>query len=178
MPMQSLTEQLYNNNVLFSYYGFIDNKVLDEVLQITKSKLESNKESVIVTKRVYDAIHDCIQNIIEHNFFPEGAILHYKSLIVVSHQFESYSINAINAINDLQKESINDQLTFLNSKSKDELVALRSQIVSKNKQQFMPDSAGLGLLDLVLQTDSCDYSFKSYKGNYLFNIHFNIGSQK
>ncbi|KAK6020969.1 hypothetical protein OSTOST_13369, partial [Ostertagia ostertagi] len=38
--MSTLIENLHNNNVIFSYYGFIDDKVLGEVLQITKSKLE------------------------------------------------------------------------------------------------------------------------------------------
>ena len=175
--MKSLTEELYTNNVLFSYYGFIDKSVLDEVLRVTKNKLETNKESSIIINRVCDAIRDCIQNIIDHNFFPDGAILNYKSLIVVSYQFESYSINTINVINDLQKESINDQLSFLNSKSKEELVILKSEILAKSKQQFMPNSAGLGLLDLLLKTDNCDYSFKNYHANFLFNIHFNIKTQ-
>jgi hypothetical protein len=175
--MKSLTEELYTNNVLFSYYGFIDKSVLDEVLRVTKNKLETNKESSIIINRVCDAIRDCIQNIIDHNFFPDGAILNYKSLIVVSYQFESYSINTINVINDLQKESINDQLAFLNSKSKEELVTLKSEILSKSKQQFMPNSAGLGVLDLLLKTDNCDYSFKNYHSNFLFNIHFNINTQ-
>jgi hypothetical protein len=175
--MKSLTEELYTNNVLFSYYGFIDKSVLDEVLRVTKNKLETNKESSFIVNRVCDAIHDCIQNIIDHNFFPEGAILNYKSLIVVSYQFESYSINTINVINDLQKESISDQLVFLSSKSKEELVTLKSEILAKTKQQFTPNSAGLGLLDLMLKTDNCDYSFKNYQTNFLFNIHFNINAQ-
>jgi hypothetical protein len=175
--MKSLPEELYTNNVLFSYYGFIDKNVLGEVLRVTKNKLEANKESSITINRVCDAIRDCIQNIIDHNFFPDGVILNYKSLIVVSYQSESYSINTINGINALQKESINDQLAYLNSKSKEELVALNSEILAKSKDQFTPNSAGLGLLDLLLKTDNCGYSFKNYDANFLFNIHFNINTQ-
>ena len=77
--MQSLTEKLYNKNVIFSYYGFIDNSVLEQVLRITKSKLEINGESQPIVARVYDAINNCVENIIEHNFFPGDAILKVRS---------------------------------------------------------------------------------------------------
>ena len=50
--METLIEKLYNNNVIFSYYGFIDHSVLDQVLLITRSKLENNNESILVITRV------------------------------------------------------------------------------------------------------------------------------
>ena len=49
--METLTEKLYNNNVIFSYYGFIDHTVLEQVLRITRSKLESQHESLLVITR-------------------------------------------------------------------------------------------------------------------------------
>ncbi|HOZ87404.1 MAG TPA: hypothetical protein PL029_06585, partial [Bacteroidia bacterium] len=69
--MQSLTERLYNDNVLFSYYGYVDSSVLAEVLRITRSKLENNNEPPALTERILNAVNDCVENIIEHNFFPE-----------------------------------------------------------------------------------------------------------
>lgn len=176
--MQSLTEKLYHKNVIFSYYGFIDNSVLEQVLQITKSKLENNNEPEQVVNRIYAAINNCVQNIIEHNFFPGDAILKYKSLLVVSYNEGTYAIDTINVINASQKQSIEEHLAFLNSKSKEELELLRTGILSKNQQQALVETAGLGLIDLMIKTDNCSYSFKDYDANFLFNINFKINSTK
>jgi hypothetical protein len=173
--MQSLTEILYTNNVIFSYYGFIDKYVLNEVLRVTKAKLQGYNEPLVIINRVYNAINECVENIIKHNFFPDTELLHYKSLLIVSKQNESYVIDTINVINLKQKEQIDKQLLFLNSKTKEELKQIKAQIIS-NKSYSDVSTAGLGLVDMILRTDSCIYSFRDYSTNFLFNIHFKINS--
>ena len=173
--MQSLSEILYTNNVLFSYYGFIDKFVLNEVLGITKAKLISYNEPVVIINRVYNAINECVENIIKHNFFPDSEMLQYKSLLIISQQENCYVINTINVINATQKQQINAQLVFLNSKTKDELKQIKAEIIS-NKNYSDVDTAGLGLVDMILRTDNCIYNFKDRDSNFLFNIHFKINS--
>ncbi len=173
--MQSLSEILYTNNVIFSYYGFIDKYVLNEVLRVTKAKLIGLSEPIVIVNRVYNAINECVENIIKHNFFPESDMLHYKSLLIISKQNDSYVIDTINVINSKQKEQISTQLVFLNSKTKVELKQIKSEIIS-NKNYSDVSTAGLGLVDMVLRTDECIYNFKNYDINFLFNIHFKINS--
>ncbi len=173
--MQSLSEILYTNNVLFSYYGFIDKYVLNEVLGITKAKLISYNEPVVIINRVYNAINECVENIIKHNFFPENEMLQYKSLLIISQQEDCYVINTVNVINETQKQQINTQLLFLNSKTKDELKQIKAEIIS-NKNYSEVHTAGLGLVDMILRTDNCIYNFKNHNTNFLFNIHFKINS--
>jgi hypothetical protein len=91
--METLIEKLYNNNVIFSYYGFIDHTVLSQVLKITGSKLESQNEEPVVVRRVQEALSDCVENIID----------------------------TLNVINSHQKKVIDRQLEFLNSHSRQEL---------------------------------------------------------
>lgn len=170
--MSTLIENLHNNNVIFSYYGFIDNNVLSEVLQITKSKLEGNNEQPAIIGKIHDAISECVDNIIKHNFYPDDERVRYKSLLVVSKQQGDYSIDTINVVNSHQKESINQQLDYLHSKSKDELTAIRS----KNILQTANASNNMGLVNLILKADTCDCTFKNMDSNYLFNINFKINS--
>ncbi len=172
--MRTLSEILYTNNVLFSYYGFIDTKVLTQVLNITRSKLESNKENIVVVKRVYSAINECVENIIKHNFFPEDALLHYKSLLLVSMGEKCYTIDAVNVVNANQKAIIIERLNFLQSKSKDELLALKTQITEGDNNAI--SSEGLGLIDLALKTNDFNFNFKEYSDNYLFSINFKINT--
>ena len=176
--MKSLIERLHNNNVLFSYYGFIDDNVLSEVLRITRNKFENNRESPDMVDRLHKTIYDCVENIIQHNFFPADELLSYKSLLLVCHNEKFYSIDTINVINTFQKESIEKQLTLLHAKTKDEIIHLRLNTITKNKEMGLPDGTGLGLIDLVLGADKCDYRFKVYDSNFLFNINFEISRIK
>src|SRR4051812_32192293 len=123
--MNTLIENLYNNNVIFSYYGFIDNSVLNQVLQITKSKLETNNESPLIVEKVHNAINECVENVIKHNFYPDDARVHYKSLIVVSKQQGHYLIDSINVINSAQKDTIHEQLNYLQSRTREELLDMK-----------------------------------------------------
>lgn len=173
--MKLLSEILYTNNVLFSYYGFIDASVLTQVLNITRSKLESNKESVLVIKRVYSAINECVENIIKHNFFPEDALLHYKSLLLVSMGEKCYLIDTINVVNAKQKAAIIEKLNFLQDKSKDELLSIKANVLSKSNGNTVSED-GLGLVDLVLKTNDFNFNFKGYNDNFLFSISFKVNT--
>lgn len=172
--MRTLSEVLFTNNVLFSYYGFIDAKVFTQVLNITRSKLASIKENIVVVKRVYSAINECVENIIKHNFFPEGALLHYKSLLLVSMGENCYTIDAVNVVNAKQKAIIVEGLNLLQSKSKDELLAIKTQINEGDNNTI--SSEGLSLIDLDLKTSDFNLHFKEYTDNYLFSINCKINT--
>jgi hypothetical protein len=171
--MKTLIESLHQNNVIFSYYGFIDENVLHQVLKITRSKLHNNNEPEMVVRRVSGAINECVANIIRHNFYPDDTRLHYKSLIVVSKQDGHYLIDALNVVNSSQKESINEQLAYLHSKTREELLALKSETLMHQGSSVVVSS---GLVDLVLKTDNCGCSFRDLERNHLFNINFKINS--
>ncbi|MDI1356209.1 MAG: DUF6272 family protein [bacterium] len=169
--MKTLIEDLHDNNVIFSYYGFIDANVLTEVLLITKSKLESNNESDHVVERVSDAINNCVDNIIKHNFYPDDERVHYKSLLVVSKQNNFYLIDTINVVTPTQKETLSEQLEFINSRTKEEIKALKSNLVLSNSVKV-----GTGFVDLILKADNCECTFKDLDANHLVNINFKINS--
>lgn len=173
--MRSLSKILYTGNVLFSYYGFIDSSVLTQVLNITKSKLEGNKENEVVIQRVYNAINECVDNIIKHNFFPDDALLHYKSLLLISMGEKCYLVDTINVVNTVQKQAIIEKLNFLNSKSKTELLTLKSQIMMEGRVADVTPE-GLGMIDLILKTNDFNFHFKDYGENFLFSINFKINT--
>ena len=166
--METLIEKLHNNNVIFSYYGFIDDTVLTQVLQITRSKLEGYHEDPLVVSRVHTALKDCVESIISHNFYPEDERLHYKSLLAVSKNEDQYLIDTLNVINDHQKDVIDRQLEFLASHSKEELQELLAAPLN------CPVSASL--IKLMFKADDYDCSFKPVGKNLLFNINFKIST--
>lgn len=172
--MKTLIEELHDNNVIFSYYGYIDESVLAEVLRITKSKLEGNKESAAIVNKVDDAIRECVDNIIKHNFYPEDARVKYKSLLVVSKSGNAYVIDTINVVNAEQKKIIDEHLNYLETSSKEELTAFRSQSLLQHSNTTTVVAPGL--VELVLKADHWKCGFKKMNDHYLFNINFKIDS--
>jgi hypothetical protein len=171
--METLIKKLYNHNVIFSYYGFFDDKVLEQVLLITKSKLESNQETGLVISRVHDALNNCIDNIVSHNFYPDDERLHYKSLLIVSKHGDNYHIDALNVVNDKQKEIIDRQLNFLGSHSRTELLELVTNNSSNGKA-----TVNASIISMVLKADHYNCSYKQVGEHYLFNINFQISTRQ
>lgn len=172
--MDTLIEDLHHNNVIFSYYGFIDSSVLSEVLQITRSKLEGNNESPLVIMRIHNAINECVDNIIKHNFYPDDDRVRYKSLLVVSKQQRQYFIDTINVVTASQKETIDEQLNYVYSMSREELMGLRGKNASGHGSTLV--AGATGLIELLLKADNCDCTFKNIDPHYLFNINFKVNS--
>jgi hypothetical protein len=170
--METLIEKLYNNNVIFSYYGFIDSSVLKQVLEITRSKLQNNSEPEVLVNRVHNALNDCVENIIQHNFYPDDTRVHYKSLLVVSKHDNDYHIDTLNVVNSIQKKSIDTQLKYLDSKSKTELEELKTEVTAH--KDTMP--VNTHIIDLMLKADDYGCTFKDLNPNYLFNINFKIST--
>jgi len=172
--MKTLIADLHDNNVIFSYYGFIDESVLNEVLRITQSKLEGNKESPQIVSKVSEIISDCVDNIIKHNFYPEDSRVKYKSLLVVAKNGKTYSIDTINKVNEEQKTSIDEHVDYLNSRSKEELHSMRAKSFVQNAN--VDTITAPGLVELVLKADEFAFNFNKLEDSYLFNIHFKVNS--
>lgn len=172
--MKTLVADLHDNNVIFSYYGFIDESVLNEVLRITQSKLEGNKESPQIVSKVSELISDCVDNIIKHNFYPEDSRVKYKSLLVVAKKGNDYSIDTINKVNEVQKTIIDEHLDYLNTRSKEDLNSLRAK--SFVQTASVDTLTAPGLVELVLKADDFTFNCKKLEDSYLFNIHFKVNS--
>lgn len=171
----SFPEFFYDNNVLFSYYGHIDKNILNQALKIINLFLEKNNEPLVVSKRLYNTINECVENIIKHNFFPDEGVTDYRSLLLISKEADHYVVDTINIVNGRQKESIHKKLDHLVSKNKEDLKNMKRDIIS-NKQYSEVSTAGLGLLDMILKADGYHYHFKNYESDFLFNINFKINS--
>ena len=170
--METLIEKLYNNNVIFSYYGFIDHSVLDQVLLITRSKLENNNESILVITRVQEILHECVESIIRHNFYPDDDKLHYKSLLVVSRQNVDYEVDTLNVVNSFQKKTLEDQLEMVAEKSREELKKLRVQCQMGTTDAPVNEK----IISLLARADHHECSFRSLNEHFLFNISLRIST--
>ena len=168
--LDSLIENLYQNNVVFSYYGFIDESVLNRVLEITESRMSANKESAATISHVRDAIIECVEHSTLHNLYPDDTRTHYKSLLAVSRTDEAYKIECVNVINEFQKNAINNQLDYLRTRELSDLQLVKARDGSYSD----PMIKNPGLVDLVLRDGSCSYSFKNIGESHLFNVNYTI----
>jgi hypothetical protein len=176
LAMQDLSLELYKENVIVTYFGYINIEVLNEFLKLTRDKLTALNESILVVKRVYNVINECLENIIKHNFYPEGLMVNYKALILIAKHDNEIHIDTINIINKDQRLIIEQRFQSLIGKSTEELKALKAQTIS-NHQYSEVVTAGLGIIDMVSRSDGFSFKFNDYtNGNFLFNMHFKINS--
>ena len=169
--MKTLIENLYNNNVVFSYYGFIDESVLTQILQITNSKLKSNHDSPNTVQKVLNAIAECGENIIKHNFYPDDAKVKYKSLLVISAKENKYCVDTINVVTSEQKAVIQSQIDFINNRTPEQIKALKMNPLEGGPTTTL---VGTGLLNLVMKADDWACTFKEDNEHFLFNINYCI----
>jgi hypothetical protein len=168
--MKSLIESLYNNHVVFSYYGFIDASVLNDILQITRGKLKSNGETEATVNKVCASLNECGENTIKHNFYPEDSRVKYKSLLVISKQSNHYLIDTINVVSESQKQIITDQLEYLKTCNLDQLNELK-----QNSETLIHNNhVSKGLIDLMLKVDGYECVFKDVNQASLFNIKYKV----
>lgn len=168
--LDSLIENLYQNNVVFSYYGFIDDSVLTRVLEITESRMAANKESSTTISHVRDAIMECVEHSTMHNLYPDDTRTHYKSLLAVSRTDDAYKIDCVNVINDFQKGAINDQLDYLRTRELADLHLVKA----RDGNYSDPMIKNPGLVDIVLRNGACGCSFKNIGDSHLFNVNYTI----
>lgn len=174
--MQDLGLYLYKENVIVSYFGYINTEVLNELLKLTKEKLTSLNESITVVKRVYNVINECIENIIKHNFYPEDLLVNYKSLILIAKHNNEFHVDTINIINQQQRVIIEQRLQNLAGKSSEELKSLKALTISNNHYSDVA-TAGLGIIDMVSRSDGFSFKYENYKNDtFLFNMHFQVNS--
>ncbi len=168
--LDALIENLYQNNVVFSYYGFIDESVLNRVLEITESRMTANKESTATISHVRDAILECVEHGTLHNLYPDDTRTHYKSLLAVSRTDNAYKIDCVNVISESQKNAINTQLEYLRTREISDLQLVKARDGRYND----PMIKNPGLVDLVLRDGLCGCSFKNIGESHLFNVNYTI----
>ena len=109
----SLVDTIRGTDVMFSYCGSINRRLLTELLKATRNRLVYFKENPKITNRVYNAINETAENFIIHGEEAHINAAESKLLLVITANDKGYSIITGNLINATQKDNLESKLKYL-----------------------------------------------------------------
>ncbi len=134
-------------DLVFSYNGHPSSKMINLIIQLVESKLESTENNARTRKRIINILIEVLQNIFHHH--EEFTILNFNSLSF--YLFKSFDNYLLVSGNYLRKEKANglmDKLQNFASLSGNDLREVYLQTLENG--EFSPKGgAGLGIMDII-----------------------------
>ena len=166
--------QLYSlmedKQVILLYKGSFTQQTTKSVLSMTEQNMEAIGEINRIKRRVFYIMMECLQNITRHY---ENTNIELENdteaiFIVGKDKDNKYFIITGNPITQENKQSLADNLNFINSLNKEELKQYHKNRMQKAKLSER-GGAGLGFIDIARRTNQkLDFAFENIDDNLLF----------
>lgn len=173
----------YNNmnkgDIILAFKGNISSDLITDVLEIIESKLFYSKENPKISKKIYNVLVECLQNLYHHSEPSPNANIeidnNFGIFILSKIQDNSYRISTGNFVKNEKIDLLANKIDKLNSLSNEELKSLYKLIL--NNQDFTEKGGGgLGMIDIARKTgNKINYEFYNYTNNLsFFNLNIII----
>lgn len=163
----------------YTYRGIVDSSVVENILSLAESSFGDVKEQLVVRKKVYFVMVECLQNITRHQEFADDPDFDQTGLFILRRSNNSYSVTSANLIKDDAIENLRTKIDIVNSKNSEELKEYAREVLS-NGTFSNKGGAGLGLIEMARKAGSkFNYRFEPYKYGYsTFYLNIEIPIQK
>lgn len=152
---------LVKENIILSYIGLFDNKLVTSILNSVKEKNLFDKS--LVSKRVYSILVESLENVIKHSDDLES-----NSFLFVYKYSSHYCIVTGNRISNDSISEFKNQLNNIKKSSELELKNLYKQQIFSDR--LRDNCAGLGMFDIALKSRN-KFDFKFISINEEFSIY-------
>lgn len=150
----------------YTYRGIVDSSVVENILSLAESSFGDVKEQLLVRKKVYFVMVECLQNITRHQEFADDPDFDQTGLFILRRSNNSYSVTSANLIKDDAIENLRTKIDIVNSKNAEELKEYARDVLS-NGTFSNKGGAGLGLIEMARKAGSkFNYRFVPYKYGY------------
>lgn len=163
----------------YSYRGIVDSTTVENILALAEANLTDSKEQIMVRKRVYFIMVECLQNITRHQDVYDDPDFDQSALFVIKRKEQSYSVTSANLIFDTAIESLREKIDKVNSMDADQLRLYAKEVLS-NGTFSSKGGAGLGLIEMARKSGSkFQYEFVPAKyGMSIFYMNLEIPMSK
>lgn len=131
---------------------------------MTEKKMNNVEEDIIVKKKVFNVLVECLQNISKSSMMVEGE----QSLLMIGKAGENYEIYSGNVVSKNKKNELKQILNSITSFGKDELKRFY-KLLMINDSLFNSNSIEVALIDIAKKTgNKIEYDFKDLDENNTF----------
>ena len=168
-----------NQKILMTYLGDITPDITNALLKSIKDDTnQGTDEEVIVKKKVYKIIVECLENICRHTEITDQRPFR-PSLFVLGKHDNHYHIISGNYIIKTQADSIKAILDQLSGLDADGVKQKYREVLAEGKLT-QKGGAGLGMLDIVQKSgNKIEYDFlPADEGTFFFMIKAQVAAGK
>lgn len=142
-----LSTIMSEHNFMLCYKGNFNQDMVKSILSMTEKKMNTTEENVIVKKKVFNVLVECLQNISRNSIMMEGR----QSLLMIGRSGEDYEVYSGNVIPKNKKSELKQILNSIMSFGKDELKKL-SKLLMINDTLYNNNSIEVALIDIAKKT--------------------------
>ena len=163
----------------YSYRGIVDSTAVEHILALAEANFTDSKEQILVRKRVYFIMVECLQNITRHQDISDDPDFDQSALFIMKRKEQSYSITSANLIFDSAIEPLREKIDKINAMDADQLKNYAKEVLS-NGTFSKKGGAGLGLIEMARKSGSkFQYEFIPSKyGMSMFYMNLEIPMSK
>jgi hypothetical protein len=149
---------IQQNKIMLVYQGEFTQEITKSVLAMTERNLNNFNEDLIIKRKVFNVMVECLQNICKHgdtlSTEPKDAIF------MIGSDKEHYFITTGNYICESSMPQLKSKLDEINKLDKDGLKVMHKTIVGQAASLSEKGGAGLGLIDVARKSgEKLNYNF-------------------
>jgi len=166
---------LKGHDILISFGGKLDLDVLDNALVVVEKKLNENEIALKYTKKIYNVLVECLQNIFHHGIKDRNGDA--ECIFSVSYFNGKYSIFSGNLIPKTLEQILSKKIEEVNKLDMNEVVT-HYRIVLDNGIISDKGGSGLGFLDMKRKTkNNIGYKFYPSGEETFFMLNLTINTK-
>lgn len=165
-----LHKTMTKNELILVYEGDFSQVVTRSVLAMAEENLEQIEERLLIKRRVFNIIIECLQNISKYAEYAKNDLEGVHSgIFVIGRLAQGYVVSSGNYMLTKNVDSLKDRLSSINSLSDKELKDLYRDTL-KNMDSLSPQGgAGLGFIDMARKSGGkLAYQFHRIDEKYSF----------
>jgi len=150
-------------NIFLIHRGNFSHAAIKPVLRMIENNIQAQVKHHTQQKIVYHLMVEILQNISDHAYQIDS---NRDGIIVMGYKNQKYAIGAGNYIENEKIENFKNTLTVLTHFSKDELNEMYKMNLKGGN--FLIDGIGLGMIDIVRESNGVEYQFFPVNEIYSF----------
>lgn len=160
---------------IHTYNGELTFDIIENILQLSKKKLDAMNLELIVKKRVYAVLVECLENTYKHNdgILPKDS-KHYQVELNLIKQNDCFIVDISNYVSKQNLDELKHRIDKVNSLDLNKLNQLYRASISKARISDK-GGAGLGIIEIARNSrQKIKYNIIRESGD---TIHFNLRIQ-
>lgn len=175
--IRRLHEIMLNNKIMLVYEGEFTQDIMKSVLSMTEHNMDSMKEDLIIKRKVFNVMVECLQNIVKHS--DERKEQYKTSVFFIGIKNGDYFICTGNLLEAENVPVLKAKLEQINSLDKEGLKNLQKELI-KSGALSEKGGAGLGLIDIARKSgQKLEYSFDETESeDFFYSLYITIPRTK